>query len=70
MICSSLIIIEGESRSPDDLIEAIGKKKRTRKVRDEEEEDGEKILQVGVYLPCVRTVNHLIKLYANNKSNA
>ncbi|XP_058794467.1 protein odr-4 homolog [Phymastichus coffea] len=50
MISSSLIIIEGESRSSEDLIEAIGKKKRTKKVRSEEEE--EKILQVGVYLPC------------------
>ena len=52
MINSSLIVIEGESRSSEDLLEAIGKKKKNKK--DKEEEEIEKILKVGVYLPCVR----------------
>lgn len=53
IINSALIVIEGESRAPEDLIEAIGKKKKNKKNKNEDEEV-DKILQVGIYLPCVR----------------
>lgn len=53
MIDSALIVIEGESRSSAELIEAIGSKMKNSKDKYEDEEM-EKMLQVGIYLPCVR----------------
>ncbi|OXU21526.1 hypothetical protein TSAR_005674 [Trichomalopsis sarcophagae] len=51
IISSALIVIEGESRSPEDLIEVIGKKRKNKKDKNEDEEV-DKVLQVGIYLPC------------------
>lgn len=53
MVDSALIVIEGQSRSPDDLIEVIAKKFYSKK-ENSEEENTKQILNVGVYLPCVR----------------
>ena len=51
IVNSALVVIEGESRSPDEAIEAIGKQKKDKKNDSESEE---KMLQVGLYVPCVR----------------
>lgn len=65
MISSALVVIEGETRSPDDLVEAIGKKPKNKKEKSREEEV-EKILQVGVYLPCVRCISILFFFINSN----
>ncbi|XP_014210147.1 protein odr-4 homolog [Copidosoma floridanum] len=49
MVKTALIIIEGEPRSPKDLLEAIIRKKKNEKHNEEEKE---KVLHFGVYLPC------------------
>lgn len=52
-------MIEGYSRSPEDLVEAIGKKNKDKKEKDNE--DVKKVLQVGIYLPCVSNM-YLLKI--------
>lgn len=49
MVQTALIIIESKPRSPEDLLEEIINMKKSKKKKEE----AEKILQVGIYLPCV-----------------
>ena len=52
IIHSSLIVIEENARPLDDTLEDIYKQNKHKKVRKNEEEEN-KILNVGVYLPYV-----------------
>ena len=55
IVNSALVVIEGESRSPEDAIETIGKQKKDKKdCKETDSESEEKMLQVGLYVPCVR----------------
>ncbi|XP_071575950.1 protein odr-4 homolog isoform X2 [Temnothorax nylanderi] len=52
LIESSLIVIEGEVRSPDDTLEIFGKKKKNNKECKSKTNDSSNSLQVSLYIPC------------------
>ncbi|XP_024886806.1 protein odr-4 homolog [Temnothorax curvispinosus] len=52
LIESSLIVIEGEVRSPDDTLEIFGKKKKNNKECKNKTNDSSNSLQVSLYIPC------------------
>lgn len=56
IIESSLIVIEGEVRSPDDRLELISKnKKDERNCRNNEKNNNDRSIQINLYIPCVST---------------
>ncbi|XP_033343440.1 protein odr-4 homolog [Bombus vosnesenskii] len=53
IIESSLIVIEGEVRSPDDRLELISKnKKDERNCRNNEKNNNDRSIQINLYIPC------------------
>ncbi|KAG5306359.1 ODR4 protein, partial [Pseudoatta argentina] len=53
LIDSSLIVIEGEVRSPDDTLETLGKRKKSsNKKCKNKTDDSNNSLQVSLYIPC------------------
>ncbi|KYM90373.1 Protein odr-4 like protein [Atta colombica] len=53
LIESSLIVIEGEVRSPDDTLETLGKRKKSsNKECKNKTDDSNNSLQVSLYIPC------------------
>ncbi|KYN15149.1 PREDICTED: protein odr-4 homolog [Trachymyrmex cornetzi] len=53
LIDSSLIVIEGEVRSPDDTLETLGKRKKSsNKECKNKTDDSNNSLQVSLYIPC------------------
>lgn len=55
---SSLIIIEGEARSPDDALEVISRCKKDEKGCKSHEKNGsDKSIQINLYIPCVSIVS-------------
>lgn len=56
IIESSLIVIEGEVRSPGDRLELISKnKKDERNCRNNEKNNNDRSIQINLYIPCVST---------------
>lgn len=53
LIESSLVVIEGEVRSPDDTLETFGKRKKNSKECKKKTSDSNNALQVSLYIPCV-----------------
>lgn len=53
LIDSSLVVIEGEVRSPDDTLEILGKKKKNSK-ECKKTNDSNNSLQVSLYIPCLQ----------------
>jgi len=53
LIESSLVVIEGEVRSPDDPLEILGKKKKNSKECKSKTNDSSNTFQVSLYVPCV-----------------
>lgn len=54
MIDSSLIVIEGEVRSPDDTLEVISKTRKDEKgFKSDEKSSNNKAIQINLYVPCV-----------------
>lgn len=53
LIDSSLVVIEGEVRSPDDTLETFGKRKKNSKECKNKTNDNSNLLQVSLYIPCV-----------------
>lgn len=52
LIESSLIVIEGEVKSPDDTLEPLGKKKKNSKESKNKTNDSNNLFQVSLYIPC------------------
>ncbi|KAG5336618.1 ODR4 protein, partial [Acromyrmex charruanus] len=53
LIDSSLIVIEGEVRSPDDTLETLGKRKKSSSKKCKNKtDDSNNSLQVSLYIPC------------------
>ncbi|XP_036139942.1 protein odr-4 homolog isoform X2 [Monomorium pharaonis] len=52
LIDSSLVVIEGEVRSPDDMLEAFSKRKKNSKECKNKTNDSNNSLQVSLYIPC------------------
>ncbi|KAL6267101.1 hypothetical protein P5V15_000180 [Pogonomyrmex californicus] len=52
LIDSSLVVIEGEVRSPDDMLEILSKKKKSNKEYKSKTNDSNNSLQVSLYIPC------------------
>lgn len=53
LIESSLVVIEGEVRSPDDTLEIFGRRKKNSKECKKKTNDSNNALQVSLYIPCV-----------------
>lgn len=54
IIESSLIVIEGEVRSPDDTLELISKSKKDEKnSKNNEKNNNDQSIQINLYIPCV-----------------
>ncbi|XP_018352634.1 PREDICTED: protein odr-4 homolog isoform X2 [Trachymyrmex septentrionalis] len=60
LIYSSLIVIEGEVRSPDDTLETLGKRKKSsNKECKNKTDDSNNSLQVSLYIPCSQDNNNM-----------
>jgi len=67
LIESSLIVIEGEVRSPDDTLETLGKRKKSsNKECKNKTDDSNNSLQVSLYIPCVSMNTILLKFTKRN----
>lgn len=62
LIDSSLVVIEGEVRSPDDTLETLGKRKKlSSKECKTKTDDSNNSFQVSLYIPCVSMNTILLK---------
>ncbi|XP_076752442.1 protein odr-4 homolog [Xylocopa sonorina] len=52
IIDSSLIVIEGEVRSPDDALEVVSRNKKDEKSCKNEKNNNSKTIQINLYIPC------------------
>ncbi|XP_076247256.1 protein odr-4 homolog [Calliopsis andreniformis] len=70
IIESSLIVIEGEVRSPDDALEVINKSKRDEKgCKNNEKNDNDKSIQINLYTPCHgKSITSDVKITSCNAS--
>ncbi|KZC05038.1 PREDICTED: protein odr-4 homolog [Dufourea novaeangliae] len=70
IIESSLLVIEGEVRSPDDSLEIITKSKEQEKGRKNNEKDtNDKIIQINLYIPCQeKNINFDVRITPCNAS--
>ncbi|XP_029170976.1 protein odr-4 homolog [Nylanderia fulva] len=69
LIDSSLVVIEGEVRAPDDTLETIGKRKKNSKECKSKKSNNNNSLQVSLYIPCEQNdTNSSIKIRSCNAS--
>ncbi|XP_033212140.1 protein odr-4 homolog [Belonocnema kinseyi] len=69
LVNSALVVIEGESRCSDDTIEAIGKQKKDKKdSKESDSESEERMLQVGLYIPCQKNFSPETKIISCSAS--
>lgn len=51
---SSLVVIEGEVRPPEDTLEVISKSKKDEKrCKNDEKNNNDKAIEINLYIPCV-----------------
>jgi len=53
LIDSSLVVIEGEARAPDEALETLGKKKKDNKECKNKKNNNTGSFQFSLYIPCV-----------------
>ncbi|XP_015605867.1 protein odr-4 homolog [Cephus cinctus] len=66
---SALIVIEGEHRSPDDAVEAIGRRKKDRReMKSNDSNSIDKTLHASLYVPCPKIPSSNVSLVSCSAS--